>query len=97
MNSYNRLSTFTNRGNVVTEPGGGNPATYDGNVTVLVEDPATPGTWVQTDMPIFVNVFGDGTTGQDYTGSNISGFTSMSDDDLQTIEYIHTYQIPGLR
>jgi hypothetical protein len=97
MNPYNRLSTFTNRGNKVTEPGGGNPATYDGNVTVLVEDPATPGTWVQTDMPIFENVFGDGTTGQDYTGTDISGFTAMSDDNLQTIGYIHTYQIPGLR
>lgn len=97
MSQYNRQSTFANRGNGVTEPGGGNPGTYDGNVTILVEDPATPGTWVQTDMPIFENVFGDGTTGQDYTGTDISGFTAMSDDDLQTIGYIHTYQIPGLR
>ncbi|MEW6518077.1 MAG: hypothetical protein AB1461_01555 [Thermodesulfobacteriota bacterium] len=97
MNEYNRQSTFTNRGNIVDQPGDGNPATYDGNVTVLVEDPATPGTWVQTDMPIFATIFGDGTTGQDYTGTDISGFTTMSDDDLQTIGYIHTYQIPGLR
>lgn len=97
MGQYNRQSTFANRGNVVTEPGEGNPATYDGSVTVLVEDPATPGTWVQTDMSIFATIFGDGTTGVNFTGTDITGFTAMSDDDLRTIGYIHTYQIPGLR
>ena len=97
MNEYNRQSTFMNRGQVVTEPGGGNPATYDGFVRVLVEDPATPGTWVDTPMPIFATIFGDGTTGVDFTGTDITGFTAMSDDDLVTIGYIHTYQIPGLR
>ena len=97
MPEYNRQSTFMNRGRVVTEPGEGNPATYDGFVQVLVEDPGHPGTWVDTPMPIFATVFGDGTTGQDYSGTDISGFTAMSDDDLKTIGYIHTYQIPGLR
>ncbi|MBU4264003.1 MAG: hypothetical protein KKC76_19280 [Proteobacteria bacterium] len=97
MGQYNRQSTFSNRGNITAEPGGGIQGAYDGTVTVLVEDAATPGTWVQQDMSIFANVFGDGSIGQNFTGTDITGFTAMSDDDLHTIGYIHTYQIPGLR
>ena len=93
MNEYSRELTFMNRGRVVTEPGGGNPATYDGFVQVLVEDPGHPGTWVDTPMPIYATVFG----GVYFTGTDITGFTAMADDDLVTIGYIHTYQIPGLR
>ncbi|MFH1216067.1 MAG: hypothetical protein V1706_06170 [Pseudomonadota bacterium] len=100
MIQYNRQNTFRNRGNVTegTEgPGDGYPATYDGTVRILVEDAVTPGTWVERNMSIFENVFGNGTTGVDYSGTAISGFTTMADDDLKTIDYIHTYQIPGLR
>jgi hypothetical protein len=88
---YGREDTFVNRGGVENNPGGGSPATYDGKVNVLVE--ANPGTWVVTPMPIFGTVFGS----VDYSGTNISGFTTMADDDVRTIGYIHTYQIPGLR
>ncbi|MCJ7602959.1 MAG: hypothetical protein MUO63_15860 [Desulfobulbaceae bacterium] len=98
INQYNRQTTFENRGRKkVTQSGEGYEVTYDGTVSVLVEDADTAGTWVEQDMPIFENVFGDGTTGQDYSGIDISGFTTMADDDLRTIGYIHTYQIPGLR
>ncbi|MDD3815818.1 MAG: hypothetical protein PHZ02_14385 [Desulfocapsaceae bacterium] len=90
---YERGNTFMNRGRVVGQPGGGLPATYDGYVNVLVEEELTPGTWVDTGMPIFKTVFGE----VDYSGTNISGFTTMADDDVHTINYIHTYQIPGLR
>ncbi|MDP3695888.1 MAG: hypothetical protein Q8R42_07235 [Desulfocapsaceae bacterium] len=90
---YGRKDTFLHRGRVSTNPGGGSPATYDGFVNVLVEDALHPGTWVDTPMPIFGTVFGS----VDYSGTNISGFTTMADDDVQTIGYIHTYQIPGLR
>ena len=90
---YGRQDTFLDRGGVETNPGGGNPAFYDGKVNVLVEDPPNSGTWVDTPMPIFGTVFGS----VDYSGTNISGFTTMADDDVHTIGYIHTYQIPGLR
>lgn len=92
MNDYNRASTFRNRGRVVTSGGGGLPATYDGNTTVLVEA-STPGTWVETVVDINEKIFGN----QDFIGTNIQGFNGMTDDDLGVIEYIHTYQIPGLR
>ncbi|MBU4030543.1 MAG: hypothetical protein KJ617_17070 [Proteobacteria bacterium] len=88
---YGRGNTFMNRGRVLTQPGGGLQATYDGKVNVLVE--GVTGTWVDTAMPIFGTVFGS----VDYSGTDISGFTTMTDDNVQTIGYIHTYQIPGLR
>ncbi|MBU3943197.1 MAG: hypothetical protein KKE97_08695 [Proteobacteria bacterium] len=88
---YKRGNTFRNRGHVIVEPGGGHQATYDGSVNVLVE--GVTGTWVDTSMPIFESVFDS----VDYSGTDISGFTTMADDDVRTIGYIHTYQIPGLR
>ena len=98
MNQYNRQYMFTHRGQVVAAPGGGSPATYDGTVRLLVQQ-TTPGTWVETDLPIFETVFGSTTSpnGEDFIGTDITGFTRMTDDDLRVIEYTHTYQIPGLR
>jgi len=99
MGAYDRLATFANRGQIVTPSGNGSAATYDGNVRVLVEDLVTPGTWVETVVPITDNVFGspENPTGEPFNGIDILGFTKMADDDLRVIEYIHTYQIPGLR
>ena len=50
-------------------------------------------------MPICKTVFATSThpNGEPYPGANVRGFTIMADDDLRTIDYIHTYQIPGLR
>lgn len=100
MNGYERGTTYRQRGQVVTPPGNGSPAVYDGKVRVLVEDQATSGIWVETEQDIFETVFG----GEDYplegeetSGKDITGFTRMADDDLRVIDYIHTYQIPGLR
>jgi hypothetical protein len=98
MNQYNRQYMFTHRGQVVTAPGSGTPATYDGKVRLLVQQ-ATPGTWVETELPIFQTVFGSPAIpgGEDFIGTDITGFTRMTDDNLRVIEYTHTYQIPGLR
>jgi len=92
MSRYERGTTFRQRGQVVIPPGEGKPAVYDGNMRVLVAQP-TPGTWVETVLPIFATVF----DGIDADGTNITGFTRMADDDLRVIDYIHTYQIPALR
>ncbi|MHB8790473.1 MAG: hypothetical protein ACYDBT_11390 [Desulfobulbaceae bacterium] len=92
MNRYERGTTFRQRGQVVVAPAGGNPAEYDGNMRVLVEQ-STPGIWAETVLPIFATIFG----GIDADGTNITGFTRMADDDLRVIEHIHTYQIPALR
>jgi len=74
-----------------------------------VETGEATGVWEETEVSINKNVFGieDDTSGgggpggpdndNDFTGSNIKGFTVMGDDDLRVISYIHTYQIPGLR
>lgn len=90
--SYNRGTTFTapNRGQVVTPPGGNNPATYDGKVKLLVG--ASPN-WTETELEIFPTVFAS----VPYTGTDISGFTAMADDDVHVIGHTHTYQIPGSR
>jgi hypothetical protein len=98
MEQYHRQETFTHRGQMATPPGSGSPATYDGTVKVLVQQ-ATPGTWVETPMPIFETVFATPASpgGEDFIGTDITGFTRMADDDLRVIEYTHTYQIPGLR
>lgn len=98
MNGYDRLSTYANRGQVVTPSGNGLPATYDGNVRVLVQQ-ADPDVWVETLVPIDGTIFGttDYPDGEPFYGTDIIGFTTMTDDDLRVIEYIHTYQIPGLR
>jgi hypothetical protein len=99
MNAYHRLQTFRNRGQVVTPAGGGHPATYDGQVRVLVETSAGSGVWEETEVSINRNVFGttQAPGGEEFTGANVKGFTIMGDDDLRVIAYIHTYQIPGLR
>lgn len=93
MSTYDRGYTFTHRGQIVTTPGLGNPATYDGKVRVLVENASQAGNWNETVLPIFPTIFGN----VPFSGGNIAGFTTMADDDLRTINYIHTYQIPGLR
>ncbi len=92
LNEYGRTLTYQNRGNVDTWGGSGIPASYTGSTDVLVES-ATAGTWVETEIILNSMVFNN----QDQSGNNIRGFRWMSDDDLRTIEYIHTYQIPGLR
>lgn len=97
MNTYHRLDTFSQRGQTVTPGGGGQPATYDGTVRVLVETSAGSGDWLETDVNINEKVFGATQGGGDFVGSNMKGFTAMGDDDLHVIGYIHTYQIPGLR
>ena len=99
MPEYKRGDTFLNRGQMKTAPGGGYPGTYDGKVLVLVADANQAFTWIETAMPIFKTVFAttEKPDGADFTGTNIKGFTAMADDDLRTIDYIHTYQIPGLR
>lgn len=99
MNTYHRLETFRQRGQVVTPGGGGGPATYDGTVRVLVETSAGSGDWLETDVNINQQVFGapHAPMGEEFSGANVKGFTVMGDDDLRVIEYIHTYQIPGLR
>ena len=98
---YDRKATFTKRGRVIDTdpPGEGSLGTYDGQVLVLVAKADQPGTWIETAMPIFKTVFAttEKPDGEDFTGTNIKGFTAMADDDLRTIDYIHTYQIPGLR
>ncbi|MBU4261875.1 MAG: hypothetical protein KKC76_08360 [Proteobacteria bacterium] len=99
MNTYHRLDTFRQRGQTVTPGGGGQPATYDGTVRVLVETSEGSGDWLETDVNINEKVFGAThyQGGGDFVGSNMKGFTTMGDDDLHVIGYIHTYQIPGLR
>jgi hypothetical protein len=99
MDVYDRLAVFANRGQVVTPSGDGLPATYDGNVLVLVEDPALEDTWVETVVPIASTIFGtaDYPAGEPFLDSDITGFTRMTDDNLRVIEFIHTYQIPALR
>ena len=99
MNTYHRLETFRHRGQAVTPGGGGQPATYDGTVRVLVETSEGSGDWLETDVNINEKVFGAThyQGGGDFVGSNMKGFTAMGDDDLHVIGYIHTYQIPGLR
>ena len=92
MHTYNRRITYQNRGLVETPAGYGLPATYNGMTRVLVES-TTPGIWMEKDVDINLNVFDD----IDFSGNNIRGFNQMSHDDLRVIEYIHTYQIPGLR
>ena len=99
MNTYHRLETFRNRGQAVTPAGGGHPATYDGQVMVLVETSTGSGVWEETEVSINRNVFGTShaPAGEEFSGANVKGFTTMGDDDLRVIAYIHTYQIPGLR
>jgi len=96
--AYYREGTFTKRGQVVTEPDPVNdlPATYDGKVRVILGGEATgptPGVWSEIEKEIYPTIF----SSVPYSGTNISGFTKMADDDVHTIGYIHTYQIPGLR
>jgi hypothetical protein len=92
MNGYARETTYRQRGQVVTPPGNGFPAAYDGNVRVLVQQ-TEPELWKEDVLPIFETIF----DGIDANGTDITGFTRMADDDLRVIEFIHTYQIPGLR
>lgn len=96
--AYNRETTFEARGQAATNPDGSViiPVTYDGNVRVILGgevDGPTPGVWTETVVPIFPTIFNSVA----YTGTNISGFTTMADDNVHAINYIHTYQIPGLR
>ncbi|MBU1234735.1 MAG: hypothetical protein KKD01_00915 [Proteobacteria bacterium] len=92
LTEYARTYTYQNRGEVADWGGDGVPATYTGTTFVLAES-ATAGTWVETEIILNKMVFDN----QDLSGNNIRGFRWMSEDDLRTIEYIHTYQIPGLR
>ncbi|MBU4260805.1 MAG: hypothetical protein KKC76_02855 [Proteobacteria bacterium] len=91
---YDRLETFgQHRGRAKV----GQPAiepVYDGMFEFLEE--ISPGNWLHTEDYINGRVFDDVNVDPALT-SDIGGFTSMSDDDLQVIKFTHTYQIPGLR
>ena len=91
---YYREATFAARGQAVKNPDGSViiPATYDGNVRVILGGETT-GVWSEIEKEIYPTIF----SSVSYSGTNISGFTKMADDDVHTIGYIHTYQIPGLR
>lgn len=69
---------------------------YDGKIEFLAETPPESGTWLHTADYINGRVFGNMNVAPDLN-SDIGGFTSMADDDLQVIIFTHTYQIPGLR
>ncbi|MBU0968258.1 MAG: hypothetical protein KKA54_18000, partial [Proteobacteria bacterium] len=64
-----------------------------------VQTLVSSGDWRETDVNINEKVFGimNNNNDNDFTGTNMRGFTTMGDDDLRVIGYIHTYQIPGLR
>ena len=89
---YDRVSTFAGRGN-------------GGKVTVLQE--SVTGSWQETPCDINQTITFDDIEllGFDGTGKpvwvpafcDIRGFAQMADDDLSVIEFVHTYQIPGLR
>lgn len=89
---YDRETTIPDRGNF-------------GAATVLVETTKDSGAWNQTDVQMlgtigFRNRGVDVSTGaptNEPATENILGFTQMADDDLSIVEFIHKYQIPGLR
>lgn len=106
VSEYLRGNVFTKRGQVQTRGGEGDPSIYDGKVKVLLESTTNPGNWAETPLPIIDNVtfdnIGLSTTngfpdGVNPAADDILGFSQMADDDLSVIEFIHTYQIPGLR
>jgi len=103
VSEYLRGNVFTNRGQVQTRGGEGDPSIYDGKVKVLQSNGFV--SWDETELPIIGNVpfdniglaangFPDGVTP---ASDDILGFSQMADDDLSVIEFVHTYQIPGLR
>ena len=100
---YNRGNVFTNRGQVMTHGGSYGPSTYDGNVYVLKSNGGV--TWEETPLSIIDTILFDNIgldaegfpDGETLATDNILGFSQMADDDLSVIEFIHTYQIPGLR
>lgn len=106
--AYNRNTTFGSgaRGRAPADwwenPSGSAPV-YDGQVAVLLGGSPT---WTETPTPILNRRISWDAIGQDLgTGipngtvaaENIFGFTQQADDNLSVIEFIHTYQIPGLR
>jgi hypothetical protein len=94
---YDRLDTFgRQRGRAREGREANEPYEYDGDVVFLEESAPGSGTWVQTADSISRRVFNDVNVDPALV-SDVAGFTSMSDDDLQVIKYTHTYQIPGLR
>ena len=73
-----------------------------GQVRVLQMDAAD--TWKEQEYQIMDIRFDnigidpeDGLHNGDIAVSDIRGFAQMADDDLSVIEFVHTYQIPGLR
>lgn len=108
--TYIRTTTFANRGHVTTDDlelwDAGSPA-YSGEALVLRPGgPLGTGTktWVETLVTITSFPFMDWgidlatefPNGQLAT-TNIAGFCQEADDNLSVINYVHTYQIPGLR
>lgn len=96
---YDRLETFgQHRGRAqVGQPD--NDPVYDGMFEFLVVTSPTDelfSTWQHTEDYISGRVFGNVNVDPALT-TDIAGFTSMSDDDLQVVVFTHTYQIPGLR
>ena len=94
---YDRLETFGEAGQHrgrAQERNDDGSYDYDGMFEFLEE--TSTGNWVHTADYISKKVFGDVNVDPALT-TDIGGFTSMSDDDLQVIVFTHTYQIPGLR
>ncbi len=96
-NKYDRMDTFALRR--------GDPGRSEGFVRVLQ---GGDGSWTEEDYWImdlewdngFDNIGinpEDGFPSGDIADSDIRGFAQMADDDLSVIEFVHTYQIPGLR
>ncbi|BCS98363.1 hypothetical protein DSLASN_39950 [Desulfoluna limicola] len=103
---YSRDDTFKSRGNIFLDTDGSwDIGSYTGEVSVLQggEDSQI---WTEdhyfeilTNIPfrswgLGVNGFPDFKT---IATDNIAGFCQEADDDLSVIEFVHTYQIPGLR
>ncbi|MCJ7600067.1 MAG: hypothetical protein MUO63_01040 [Desulfobulbaceae bacterium] len=72
------------------------PYEYDGMVDFLEETSPESGDWEEKEDSINLRVFNNSNVNTSLA-SDIAGFTSMADDNLQVIKYTHTYQIPGLR
>ncbi|WP_136796442.1 hypothetical protein [Desulfosediminicola ganghwensis] len=94
VSNYSRENTFAARGagGFVTVLQGESPDWKETGVEIT-------GAQYGEGIPIFNNL-GKGSGGfpnGQPAADNIQGFTQEADDDLSVIEFVHTYQIPGLR
>lgn len=112
ISSYDRI-TYRNRGEVYDTGGNGLPSTYTGTVLVLqprdggwfahetsiLGDAYDPEAVNHVKWNAVLIGWDQENSQPTYSvgENNISGFAQMADDDLNVIEFIHTYQIPELR